>query len=157
MLGHVVERWQIAGLFYKLSGTPTGFTNNASNTTTTSGTGGTFNGLTTPTSVALGAFPKGSVYKSGNNVMYFTGLTQVPDPSIALLPANLQSQSSLFSIQGPNGNLLLENPSPGMIGGLSPTNYRGLGTFTFNLTASKSVTLNSEHKVIMKFRADAIN
>jgi hypothetical protein len=59
----------------------------------------------TPTSVNLAPLPSGSVYKSGNNVLYFTGLTQVPDPSIQNMPANHRSQSSLLAIQGPNGQI----------------------------------------------------
>jgi hypothetical protein len=97
------------------------------------------------------------VYKSGNNVLYFTGLTQVPDPSIKNLPSNLQSLGPLFAIQGPNGNLLIENPPAGSLGSLSPTNFRGLGSFTLNLQVSKPVVLNKERNIVMIFRGDAIN
>jgi len=155
VLGHVVEKWQTAVIFFKQSGAPTGFSDSAASTITT-GSGGTFNGLT-GTPISLGALPGGSVYKSGNNVMYFTGLTQVPDPSIKNMPANLQSLSALFAVQGANGQVLLQNPGPGSIGGLSPTNFRGLGTFTLNIQASKLITLNKERNVTMRLRADAIN
>jgi hypothetical protein len=105
----------------------------------------------------LGPLPTGSVYKSGNNVLYFTGLTQVQDPTAKLLPSNLQSQNPLFAIQGPSGNILIENPPPGALGSLSPTSFRSLGSFTLNLQLSKPVILNHEHNIVMIFRADATN
>jgi hypothetical protein len=52
---------------------------------------------------------------------------------------------------------VIENPTPGNLGSLSPTNFRGLGSFTLNLQLSKPVVLNREHNVTMVFRADAIN
>jgi hypothetical protein len=147
ILGHMVEQWTTSAVFYKLSGAPTSFSNSS---------GATFN-TATPTSVNLGPLPSGSVYKSGNNVQYFTGLTQVPDPSIQNMPANLRNQSSLMAIQGASGQILVENPLPGQLGTLSPTSFRGLGTFTLNLQLSKPITLNREHKVTAILRADAIN
>ena len=64
--------------------------------------GTTINNSNTSTSVALGPLPYAAArYMSGNNVAYFSGLTQVKDPSIALLPSNLQSQSSLFGHRRP--------------------------------------------------------
>jgi Carboxypeptidase regulatory-like domain/TonB dependent receptor len=152
VLGHAVEKWSTAVIYYKTSGTPTGFTDS---------TGGsyTYNTSTgTPGQpVALSALPTGSVYKSGNNVLYFTGLTQVPDPSIKNLPSNLQSLSTLYAIQNASGQIVLQNSAPGALGTLSPTNFRGLGSFTLNLQVSKPIVLNREHNVIMTFRGDAIN
>jgi hypothetical protein len=147
ILGHAVEKWSTAVIYYKTSGTPTGFSTSD---------GGTFN-TGTPTPTALSSLPTGSVYKSGNNVLYFTGLTQVPDPSIKSLPSNLQSLSTLYAIQNASGQIVLQNPAAGSLGTLSPTNFRGLGSFTLNLQVSKPVVLNREHNVIMTFRGDAIN
>jgi hypothetical protein len=73
------------------------------------------------------------------------------------MPANLRSQSSLLAVQGANGQLLLENPAPGQLGTLSPTSYRGLGSFTLNLQLSKPITLSREKKITAILRADAIN
>jgi hypothetical protein len=143
----VVEKWQTAVIFNKQSGTPTTFGNSA---------GDTFNGQST-TDIPLGALPSGSVHMVGNNVEYFSGLTQVQDPSVKLLPSNLQSLSTLYAIQGANGQLLLQNPVPGSLGPLSPTSYRGLGTFTLNLQLSKAVTLSQERNITLRLRADALN
>jgi len=152
VVGHALERWTTAVIYSKISGSPGGFTDTIS---TASVSGGTLNALT-PTPVVIGQMPSGSVHFSGNNVAYFSGLTQIKDPSIANLPANLQNQSPLLAISGPNG-FLVEHPLPGQAGSLSPTNYRGLGTYTFNLEVSKPVVLNYEHNIQMIFRADAIN
>jgi len=142
-----VEKWTTAVIYYKTSGAPTGFSTSD---------GGTFN-TGTPTPISLASLPTGSVYKSGNNVLYFTGLTQVPDPTIKLLPANLQSLSTLYAIQNAAGQIVLQNPAPGQLGTLSPTIFRGLGSFTLNLQVSKPIVLNREHNVIMILRGDAIN
>jgi hypothetical protein len=147
VLSHVVERWQTAVIFNKQSGAPTTFGNSA---------GDTFNGQSA-TDIQLGPQPSGSVQKIGNNVVYFTGLSQVTDPSARNLPSNLQSQSTLYAIQGANGQLLLQNPVPGALGSLSAASYRGLGTFTLNMQLSKAVTLNKEHNITLRVRADAIN
>jgi hypothetical protein len=147
VLAHVVEKWTTSAIFSKTSGSPGAFGNSD---------GGTFNN-STPTSVALGPLPTGSPYISGNNIMYFHGLTQVKDPSIALMPSSLQSQSSLYAIAGPSGNILLENPVAGQLGPLSPTNFRGLGSYSFNVQVSKPVVLNRERNIQAIFRADFIN
>src|SRR5580700_5999934 len=147
VLSHVVERWQTAVIFNKQSGAPTTFGNSA---------GDTFNGQTT-TDIQLGPIPSGSVQKVGNNVVYFTGLTQVTDPSVKNLPSNLQNLSTLYAIQGANGQTILANPVPGSLGPLSPSSYRGLGTFTFNVQLSKAVLLSKEHNITLRVRADALN
>jgi hypothetical protein len=147
VLAKLVENWQTAVIFNKQSGTPTTFGNSA---------GGTFNSLST-TDIQVGPIPSGSVHVSGNNVVYFSGLTQVQDPSVRNLPSSLQSLSALYAIQGPNGQTILQNPVPGSLGPLSPSSYRGLGSFTFNAQLSKAVTLNQEHNVTLRLRADALN
>ncbi len=148
VLAHLVEKWTTAVIYNKTSGAPTAFSNSG---------GGTINNSTTPTSVALGPLPSGSPYISGNNVMFFKGLTQVKDPSIASMPANLQSQSTLLAVAGPGGNILIDHPVAGQAGALSTTNFRGLGTYTLNIQVSKPVVLNRERNIQMIFRADAIN
>ena len=148
VLGHIVERWQTAVIFNKFSGTPTTFTDSA---------GGTFNNTTTATAIANGPLPSGNVHIVGNNVEFFNNLTQVPDPSIKLLPSSLQSQSALFGVQNAAGQMVLQNPALGTLGGLSPTAFRGLGTFTLNAQASKSILLNKERNLTLKLRADFLN
>jgi hypothetical protein len=148
VLARIVEKWQTAVIFNKFSGSPTTFTDSA---------GGTFNNTITATAVVNGALPTGSVHIVGNNVMYFNNLTQVGDPSAKNLPSSLQSQSALFAVQNASGQIVLQNPALGTLGGLGATAYRGLGTFTFNAQASKSVLLNKERNITLKVRLDAIN
>jgi hypothetical protein len=148
VLARIVERWQTAVIFNKFSGSPTTFSDNA---------GGTFNNTATATAVLNGPIPSGSVHIVGNNVEYFNNLTQVTDPSAKNLPSSLQSQSALFAVQNAGGQTILQNPALGTLGGLSPTAYRGLGTFTLNAQASKSILLSKEHNFTLKLRADAIN
>lgn len=146
VLAHIVEKWQSSVIFNKLSGAPTNFT----------GTGATFNGLT-GTSVINGAIPKGSVQIVGNNVTFFNGYSQVPDPSVKNLPANLQSLSTLLSLQNPSGQIAVQNPLVGTIGGTNQTMFHGLGSYTFNIQLSKSIVLSTEHNIRMTLRADALN
>jgi hypothetical protein len=158
VLARIVERWQTAVIFNKLSGSPTTFTNSGATATSGgSGAGDTFNALGSATDVLTGPIPSGSVHIVGNNVVYFNNLTQVADPSIKNMPSSLQSQSPLFAIQNASGQIVLQNPALGTLGGLSPTAYRGLGTFTFNAQASKSILISKEHGLTLKLRADAIN
>ena len=134
-------------IFTKQSGSPTNFT----------GTGATFN-TNTGTVVINGAIPKGSVHFSGNNVLYFpAGYTQVTDPSVQNLPSNLQSLSTLLALQGPNGQIAVQNPLLGTIGGTDPTMFHGLGSYSFNVDLSKAIVLNAERNIRMTLRADALN
>ncbi len=147
VLSHLVEKWQTAVIFNKQSGTPTSFSNSA---------GDTFNGNAS-TDMQWGPLPSGSVQKVGNNVVYFNGLTQIPDPSIKNIPSSLQSLSTLYGIQGANGQLLLSNPVPGLLGSMNQASYRGLGSFTLNMQLSKAITINRERNITLRVRADAIN
>jgi hypothetical protein len=146
-VSHLVEKWQTAVIFNKQSGAPASFSNSAGNTFNNAGA----------TDMQWGPLPSGSVQKVGNNVVYFTGLTQVTDPSVANIPSNLQSQSTLKAIAGPNGRILISNPVPGLLGSMSQASYRGLGAFTLNLQTSKAVTINAERNITLRLRADAIN
>jgi hypothetical protein len=147
VIAHLVEKWQTAVIFNKQSGTPTAFSNSA---------GDTFNGSST-TDMQWGPIPSGSVQKVGNNVVYFNGLTQIPDPSIKNIPSSLQNLSTLYALQGANGQLLLSNPVPGLLGSMNPASWRGLGSFTLNAQASKAVTLNAERNITLRLRMDALN
>jgi len=147
VVSHLVEKWQTAVIFNKQSGTPTSFSNSA---------GDTFNGNAS-TDMQWGPLPSGSVQKVGNNVVYFNGLTQIPDPSIKNIPSSLQSLSTLYAIQGANGQLLMSNPVPGLLGSMNQAAYRGLGSFTLNMQLSKAVTINRERNITLRVRADAIN
>jgi hypothetical protein len=76
LVSHLVEKWQTAVIFNKQSRTPTSFSNSAGNTFNNAGA----------TDIEWGPLPSGGVHKAGNNIVYFTGLTQVTDPSVANIP-----------------------------------------------------------------------
>jgi hypothetical protein len=154
LVERLVGGWQTAIVFNHLSGTPTSFTAGTSNTPAGSET---FNGLTNSTPILTGSLPSGSVHFSGNDVLYFTGLSQVTDPSNANMPAAIRANTPLLAVVGPNGNVILQNPLPGTLGGLGPTSFRGLGTFTFNGQLSKTLIINREHNIVATLRADATN
>jgi hypothetical protein len=73
------------------------------------------------------------------------------------MPANLQSLASIFALAGPDGKIILQNPAIGTLGGLSPTAYRGLGSFTFNMQASKAITISKDRNMTLRIRVDATN
>src|SRR5581483_3543094 len=159
VVAHLVEKWQTAVIFNKLSGSPTTFTPGScsfTSSTASTSTACTYNGIGT-NPIQLGPLPGGSVHFSGNSVLYFDGLTQVPDPSIKNMPASLQPLANLYALAGPDGKIILQNPVAGSLGGLSPTSYRGLGSFTFNMQLSKAITISQERGITLRVRADATN
>ncbi len=143
----LAEGWQTSVIFHKLSGAPVTFTDSA---------GGTFNNQVTATPMVLGPLPKGRVHFSGNNVQYFSGLTQIPDPAVQNLPAGLRANASLFAIAGPDGKTLLQNPALGTLGG-GYVMFRGPGSFTLDAQLSKAFRLKKEGAVLVRLRADAVN
>jgi len=146
-LARVLEGWQTALVFDRLSGAPTTFTDNA---------GGTFNNQVMATPDVTGALPKGAVRIDGNQVTYFSGFTQVLDPAVRSLPAELRSNASLFAIAGPDGRIALQNPALGTLGG-GYVMVRVPGSFTLNAQVSKSFHLARDGGVVVKLRADAVN
>jgi hypothetical protein len=78
----------------------------------------------------------------GNGVIYFPGLTQITDPSVASLPTGLQPLSTLKAIAGSNGSPLLVNPAPGMMGALGATTFHGPGSKALNMNVIKRIRIN---------------
>ncbi len=114
----IIGGWQLGAIGIAYSGAPITFT--AQNTINNiGGTGGaTSSAGFTPQ--LLGELPADSVTKTSNGVIYFPGLTQISDPSIANInSATLQKLSTLFAIAGSNGSPLLVNPLPGVMGEVS--------------------------------------
>lgn len=148
LLGHVLEKWQVGGIFNMFSGTPIGlFTDTRA-----------FNQLT-DTAVAVGNLPKssGTVTRTTNGIVYFNDLKQIPDPAIQGLTTlqSLGSASTLKAITDASGNRLVVNPVPGQLGNMSPSYLQGPGSFRFDVNLIKKLALR-EHKEI-EIRADAIN
>ena len=70
--------------------------------------------------------PDGSIQKLGNGVVYYPGISQITDPSVANITTlgNLRALSTLKAIAGPDGPPILVNALPGQLGAL------GFGTAT---------------------------
>jgi hypothetical protein len=155
ILAKVIGGWQTGAIATVQSGAPLSLY--AQNTF--SFIGGGFQLTNTPyTPEAIAAVPKdlGGVSKTGNGVVYFSGLHQVPDPSIQLIasPA-IRAQSILQAITSSSGQLLLANGLPGQLGNLSPNFITGPGLLRVDLNLMKRFKI-AETKEIL-FRADATN
>jgi hypothetical protein len=148
IMRHLLEKWEIGAIFNKFAGTPLNLSDSF---------GTTFNSVAV-TPMAYGAIPKnfGEVVKSGNNVVYFQGWTQVADPIRQNLPASLQSQATQLAIADASGKILIGNPVLGSTGGVGVNLLRGPGSFSLNADIIKRVAIK-ENGLGLEFRADFIN
>jgi hypothetical protein len=149
VLGKIVGLWQLGGILNLASGTPLSIT----------GTGSAFTNGGTSTASIVGNMPSdiGKVTRVTNGVVYFSGLTQVTDPSVANLTTlqTLQSSSTLKAISY-NGTVLFQNATAGTIGNLPlRTNLRGPGTFSLDMNLGKTFRFKERYSV--EIRVDAIS
>src|SRR5437588_10614900 len=102
--------WQTGGIFSFYTGAPISFT--AAN-------GLNMSTATSPATQA-GPMPDGSIQKVGNGVIYYPGITQITDPSVANITTlgNLRALSTLKAIAGLDGAPILVNAFPGQLGAL---------------------------------------
>ena len=142
----LLERWQVGTFLAMTSGAPLGLLSNSASVNTF--------GDNTP--VALGPFPKsvGSVRRTGEAVVYFDGLRQVPDPSLAGMTPALRVRSTLLAIADASGRILLVNPTPGMLGNLAPRFLEGPGQFHLDLSMFKNIAITERKN--LELRVDAI-
>jgi hypothetical protein len=158
VLSKIAERWQFGGILTLTSGAPLSLTATGSSTFTyaTASAGG--GGVASNTAVVLGSLPSniGSVTKTGNGVIYFPTLTQVPDPQRANLTAlqGLQASSVMYAL-AQNGQVILQNPSPGTVGSIGYGTITGPGLFDLDLNLLKRITIKERYAV--EFRMDAIS
>jgi len=143
----VIGDWQIGAISLMYSGQPLTFTaqNTINNTTS----------LASFTANLLGAVPGHGTTAVGNGVIYFPGLTQITDPSVASLPAALQPLSTLKAIAGANGSPLLVNPLPGVMGALGASTFHGPGSKALNMNVIKRIRFNE--RFVGQFGATAEN
>ena len=97
--------------------------------------------------------------KVGNNVVYFNGLTQVPDPPIKNIPSSLQSLSTLYGdSRGQRPDCCCRTRCPGLLGSMSQASYRGLGSVHAEHAGyPKQSPSTAERNITLRLRADAIN
>lgn len=139
LVDRIIGGWQLGAITLMYSGQPLTFTaQNAINNTSPSNTSSA-----QFTAQLLGALPGGGVIKTGNGVVYFSGLTQITDPSVAnIANSAVRAISGLKSIAGPNGQPLLVNPLPGVMGALAAGVARGPGSKTVNVNLFKRIVIN---------------
>ena len=148
-VSRIVERWQIGAIFNVFSGAPLSITSGRSSWNTF--------GDNTATAVAAIDKSLGQATRVGNGVVYFQGLQQLPDPSIASLTTlnNIRGRATLQAIAGPSGDLLLVNPTPGTLGNLQPGILSGPGEFRLDLNIVKRTRLREN--INLELRADIID
>jgi hypothetical protein len=163
-LARIVERWQLGYIIGWSSGAPVTITA-ASAETTWSFIPGTINlTRTANTPLIVGDLAKsaGKVTPTSQGAYYFTGLTQVDDPSNANITTaqTLRSSSSNKAIcVGENGQctgpIVLMNPAPGTVGTLGRSYIEGPTHLNFDVNAVKRIRLGE--KKDFEIRVDAVN
>jgi hypothetical protein len=146
-LDRIIGGWQLGAIAQAESGQPLTFIaqNTINNTVGYAGASGLipYNAFVGFTPVQVGALPGPGVAKTGNGVVYFSGLMQIADPSIANInSAALQRLSTLFAIARSNGSPVLVNPAPGVMGSLGEGTLRGPGQKGVNVNLIKRISIN---------------
>ena len=157
----LVERWQLGGIFSRLSGAPLSviapiwtvvqpFYSPAAGQPVL---------CIACTPNMVGNFPKdsGQVTKVSNGVIYFPGIKQITDPSISGV-SSLNALNGAFSnkaITDANGQLLLVNPATGQNGNLGLKWVEGPPAFGLDMNLIKRVRLTESKE--LEFRVDAVN
>jgi carboxypeptidase family protein/TonB-dependent receptor-like protein len=145
-LSRVFGGWQLGAISLMYSGQPISLVaQDTINFTTVSATSasGSSSSSAAFTPNILGSLPAAGVTKTGNGVVYFPGLTQIVDPSIANInSATLRALSTLRAIAGPNGQPLFVNPLPGQMGDMGLGELRGPGAKQVNVNLIKRIRIN---------------
>jgi hypothetical protein len=116
-------------------------------------------GRTSNTPNILAAFPKsiGNVTRVANGAVYFDGFQQVTDPFQTSV-TNLQTLRSQFgnrALQDANGNIVLSNPAPGVVGTLGPTWIEGPGHIKLDVNLVKRIRIDEVKN--FEIRVDVID
>jgi hypothetical protein len=147
-VSRLVEKWQFGLIYNQFAGSPLALSSALS----------TFNQFTDNTPVLVGDFPSnfGKARKVENGVVFFTGLRQVTDPSVAKITTAqaLQGRSTLLAVADSSGKLLLVNPTPGQLGNLRQSYLTGPGSFRLDVNLVKRFKIREDWN--FEFRADAI-
>jgi len=155
-LQKVVGKWQLGGIANFLTGAPLTLTTGV-NTITNNGANAN----------VVGKIPSdfGKISKLDNGVTYFTGYSQVTDPTFASVSpvcaasANacntLAAGYSNKAIVDSKGNIILVNPGPGQAGNLGYTTFRGPGLMNFDMNLLKRFNITETKQ--FEVRLDAVN
>src|SRR5687767_8107541 len=135
ILARLVERWQLGGILSWSSGSPMSLLSGRS----------TLTAATAITPDIVGDFPKstGEVTRVTNGVIYFPGLSQVPDPDrsgVTTLQATRDSHNGM-AIVDTQGRLVLVNAPPGRLGTLGQNWIEGPSTLGLDVNLVKRVKI----------------
>ncbi|MBS1827452.1 MAG: carboxypeptidase regulatory-like domain-containing protein [Acidobacteria bacterium] len=148
VLDRIVGGWQINGIFNNFTGSPLTVTSGRSSWNQ-------FANFQTPYVTGPVDGGMGHAQRTGNGVVYFQGLSSVPDPSRAALTTtgNIRQSSALFAIQDSSGRLLFQNPVAGQLGNLMPAFLYGPGSFRLDMNVRKIFHIGERKEFIVQ--ADA--
>jgi hypothetical protein len=142
-----VGGWQMGWLYNYATGSP--FTITGQNSVNSFTTGFTPN--------VVGALPSAQVSVNGSYVTLFPGVTQIPDPSRALVTTTnaLNTRATLFAVGNSSGSPIFVNTLPGQMGNIA------LGAFTSPPVNSLDLNVQKDFKLTERFnfqlRATASN
>ena len=157
-ISKLVEHWQVGGILTLTTGTPLTITATAASTFTYQANSQGGGGVPPNAAQVLGPLPSniGSVTKTGNGVIFFPTLTQVKDPQVGNLTTQqgLQSSSVMYALAH-NGQVLIENPTPGYLGNLGLDTVNGPSLFDLDLDMLKQTRIRE--RFLLEFRVDAIS
>ncbi len=154
VMDRIIGGWQMGVTALMYSGQPLTFTAQNTVNTVNAGTGFATSAASF-TADMLGAIPGHGTTMTGNGVIYFPGLTQILDPSVANIPAALRGLSTLRAIAGSNGQPLIVNPLPGQLGTLGLAPFRGPGSKNLNVDLIKRIRINE--RFTAQIGASALN
>jgi TonB-dependent receptor-like protein/carboxypeptidase family protein len=159
IVGRLVERWQLGGIMTWSSGQPLTITATNSQLTWTQVPGQIAITRTSNTPNIFGSFPKGSgeVTPIAAGATYFPGLVQNDDPSKNAV-ADAQTLRTAFSnkaIFDAKGNIILANPTPGVVGTLGRAYIEGPGHIKFDVNLVKRIRVSETKNV--EIRMDVID
>jgi len=150
VLGRIAGGWQIGAIYTGYSGAPLSLTSATSS----------FNQQTTiNTPFATQAFSPstGQVQMVGNGVVYFAGLHQITDPNVANLTSlqGLQAKSTMLAIANAQGQPVLANATPGVLGNLAINFLTGPSIWNLDLNLLKNIMIREGLR--LELRIDALN
>jgi len=134
VLNRIVGGWQTGGIFSFFTGAPITFT----------GANGLNMSTATSPATQVAPMPDGSIQKVGNGVVYYSGITQVTDPSVANITTlgNLRALSTLKAIARSDGSPILVNALPGQLGALSFGTATAPFTWRMDMNLLKRIKIN---------------
>src|SRR5207248_10134929 len=126
--------WQTGAIFAYISGGPITFT----------GANGLNTSMATSPATQVGTMPEGNIQKVGNGVIYFPGITQIVDPSVANITTlgNLRALSTLKAIARSDGTPILVNALPGQLGSLAIGTADGPPLWRLDVNLLKRIKIN---------------